>query len=107
MFSDFQCQPVQQRQRVFEGHEWLFEWKYDGSIAPGQRTGAYGGIGLNNLRPTMTWNLFMWLSDIRFWIRSARSDAQLQRLLREHDNAQSLDLLYEGRKDPWGLDSPI
>ena len=54
----------------------------------------------------MTWNLFMWLSDIRFWIRSARSDAQLQRLLREHDNAQSLDLLYEERKDPWGLDSP-
>ena len=54
----------------------------------------------------MTWNLFMWLSDIRFWIRSARSDAQLQRLLRAHDNAQSLDLLYEERKDPWGLDSP-
>ncbi len=48
----------------------------------------------------------MWLSDIRFWIRSARSDAQLQRLLREHDNAQSLDLLYEERKDPWGLNSP-
>ena len=54
----------------------------------------------------MTWNLFMWLSDIQFWIRSARSDAQLQLLLREHDNAQSLDLLYEKRKDPWGLDSP-
>ena len=48
----------------------------------------------------------MWLSDIRFWIRSARSDAQLQRLLRAHDNAQSLDLLYEQRKDPWGLNSP-
>ena len=54
----------------------------------------------------MTWNPFMWLSDIRFWIRSARSDAQLQRLRSEHDNAQSLDLLYEERKDPWGLDSP-
>jgi hypothetical protein len=48
----------------------------------------------------------MWLSDIQFWIRSARSDAQLQLLFREHDNAQSLDLLYGKRKDPWGLDSP-
>ena len=48
----------------------------------------------------------MCLSDIRFWIRSARSDAQLQRLRSEHDNAQSLDLLYQERKDPWGLDSP-
>ena len=54
----------------------------------------------------MTWNFFMCLSDIRFWIRSARSDAQLQRLRSEHDNAQSLDLLYQERKDPWGLDSP-
>jgi SAM-dependent methyltransferase len=54
----------------------------------------------------MIWNPFMWLSDIQFWIRSARSDAQLQRLRSEHDNAQSLDLLYEERKDPWGLDSP-
>jgi SAM-dependent methyltransferase len=24
----------------------------------------------------------------------------------EHDNAESLDLLYKERKDPWGLDSP-
>jgi 2-polyprenyl-3-methyl-5-hydroxy-6-metoxy-1,4-benzoquinol methylase len=54
----------------------------------------------------MTWNSFMSLSDIRFWIRSARSDAQLQRLRSGHDNAQSLDLLYQERKDPWGLDSP-
>jgi SAM-dependent methyltransferase len=54
----------------------------------------------------MTWNPFIFVSDIRFWIRSARSDAQLQNLRREHDNAQSLDLLYEDRKDPWGLDSP-
>jgi SAM-dependent methyltransferase len=56
--------------------------------------------------PTMTWNPFIFVSDIRFWIRSARSDAQLQNLRREHDNAHSLDLLYEERKDPWGLDSP-
>jgi SAM-dependent methyltransferase len=54
----------------------------------------------------MTWNPFILISDIRFWIRSARSDALLQNLRREHDNAQSLDLLYEDRKDPWGLDSP-
>lgn len=54
----------------------------------------------------MTWNPFLFVFDIRFWIRSARSDAQLQNLRKEHDNAQSLDLLYEERKDPWGLDSP-
>ena len=48
----------------------------------------------------------MLISDIRFWIRSARSDVQLQNLRREHGNVQSLDLLYEDRKDPWGLDSP-
>ena len=56
--------------------------------------------------PTMTWNPFIFITDIRFWIRSARSDAQLQKLRRKHDNARSLDLLYEDRKDPWGLDSP-
>jgi SAM-dependent methyltransferase len=61
---------------------------------------------MKNLKPTMSWNSFMWPADIRFWIRSARSDAQLQRLLSEHDNAQSFDLLYTGRKDPWGLNSP-
>ncbi len=49
---------------------------------------------------------FMSVSDIRFWIRSARSDAQLRRLLREHDAARSLDLLYQARTDPWGLNSP-
>ena len=46
------------------------------------------------------------IADIRFWIRSARSDAQLERLRGNHDNAKSLDLLYQRRKDPWGLDSP-
>lgn len=54
----------------------------------------------------MTWNPFLFVSDIRFWIRSARSDAHLQNLRKDHDNARSLDLLYEERKDPWGLDSP-
>jgi SAM-dependent methyltransferase len=54
----------------------------------------------------MIWNVITSALDIRFWIRSARSDAQLQRLRSEHDNARSLDLLYQGRKDPWGLDSP-
>ena len=54
----------------------------------------------------MTWNPFLLISDLRFWIRSARSDAHLQNLRREHDYARSLDLLYEDRKDPWGLDSP-
>ena len=54
----------------------------------------------------MIWNPFIFIRDIRFWIRSARSDAQLQNLRRKHDNAQSFDLLYEDRKDPWGLDSP-
>lgn len=54
----------------------------------------------------MIWNPFIWLSDVRFWIRSARSDAQLQRLRSAYDLGRSLDLLYEGRQDPWGLDSP-
>jgi SAM-dependent methyltransferase len=54
----------------------------------------------------MSWNLFMQIADIRFWIRSALSDAQLQRLRREHNNSKSLDLLYAERKDPWGLESP-
>ena len=54
----------------------------------------------------MIWNPFVWLSDVRFWIRSARSDAQLQRLRSEYDIGRSLDLLYERRQDPWGLDSP-
>src|SRR5260221_12256224 len=54
----------------------------------------------------MSWNLFTHISDIRFWIRSARSDAQLQRLRSEHDNARSLHLLYREREDPWGLESP-
>jgi SAM-dependent methyltransferase len=54
----------------------------------------------------MTWNPFIFVLDIRFWIQSARSDARLENLRREHDSAQSLDLLYEERKDPWGLDSP-
>jgi SAM-dependent methyltransferase len=54
----------------------------------------------------MIWELFICVFDIRFWIRSARSDAQLRRLRSEHDNAQSLNLLYQERKDPWGLGSP-
>src|SRR5579864_776566 len=54
----------------------------------------------------MTWPSFISPSDIRFWIRSARSDALLQRLRREHGNAHSFDLLYQERKDPWGLLSP-
>lgn len=52
-----------------------------------------------------TGKFFMSLSDIRFWVRSAQSDAQLQRLRREHGEAQSFDLLYQKRKDPWGLGS--
>lgn len=48
----------------------------------------------------------MSVSDIRFWIRSARSDLRLHRLRSEHDNAKSFELLYRERKDPWGLDSP-
>jgi SAM-dependent methyltransferase len=54
----------------------------------------------------MSWNLLTQITDIRFWIRSALSDAQLQRLRRKHDNSKSLDLLYAERKDPWGLESP-
>lgn len=54
----------------------------------------------------MTWKFFTSLCDLQFWIRSARSDAHLHRLRREHDNARSLDLLYQERKDPWGLNSP-
>jgi SAM-dependent methyltransferase len=55
---------------------------------------------------SMRWNLFTQIADIRFWIRSAISDAQLHRLRRQHDNSKSLDLLYAERKDPWGLESP-
>jgi SAM-dependent methyltransferase len=57
-------------------------------------------------RPTLALNLFMGFSDIRFWIRSARSDAQLRRLRSEYGSTQSLDLLYGKRNDPWGLGSP-
>ena len=53
----------------------------------------------------MKGNFFMAASDVRYWIRSAWSDVQLRRLLHKHGPARSLDLLYETRDDPWGLNS--
>jgi SAM-dependent methyltransferase len=47
------------------------------------------------------------LADIRFWIRSARTDALLRRFRNKgHAEQQVFDLLYEERGDPWGLSSP-
>lgn len=49
-------------------------------------------------------NFFMTLGDIAFWIRSARADARLNRLRREHGNAAAFDALYEGMNDPFGAE---
>lgn len=45
---------------------------------------------------------FMSLQDIRFWIHSAQTDAELARLQKVHSVQQAFDMLYEKDADPWG-----
>ena len=45
---------------------------------------------------------FMSLRDISFWIRSARTDAALERLQVKHAPEKAFDLLYSEKVDPFG-----
>lgn len=45
---------------------------------------------------------FMSLRDISFWIRSARTDAALEKLQVEHGLEKAFDLLYSQKSDPFG-----
>jgi 2-polyprenyl-3-methyl-5-hydroxy-6-metoxy-1,4-benzoquinol methylase len=45
---------------------------------------------------------FMSLRDIAFWIRSARTDAALEKLRREYGSRKAFDLLYAEKPDPYG-----
>jgi SAM-dependent methyltransferase len=51
-------------------------------------------------------NFFMTVRDIAFWIRSARADSRLNRLLHEGGAASAFDQLYAGRNDPFGAELP-
>jgi 2-polyprenyl-3-methyl-5-hydroxy-6-metoxy-1,4-benzoquinol methylase len=44
---------------------------------------------------------FMSLRDISFWIRSARTDAALEKLQVEHGSEKAFDLLYSRKSDPF------
>jgi len=44
---------------------------------------------------------FMSLRDISFWIRSARTDASLEKLQAEHGSEKAFDLLYSQKSDPF------
>ncbi len=44
---------------------------------------------------------FMTLRDIGFWVRSARTDAELMRLRVCHESKAAFDHLYRTRPDPW------
>ena len=46
---------------------------------------------------------FMSLRDLGFWAQSARADALLARLEREHGTEKAFDLLYSKLPDPWGF----
>ncbi len=46
---------------------------------------------------------FMSLRDLGFWAQSARADAMLARLEREHGTEKAFDLLYSKLPDPWGF----
>lgn len=48
----------------------------------------------------------MSLRDISLWVRSARTDARLSRLRREHGAARAFELLYEQLQDPWACNVP-
>lgn len=45
---------------------------------------------------------FILPSDIRYWIRSARSDSLLSHFMRDMPSAEALDALYRRSPDPWG-----
>ncbi len=45
---------------------------------------------------------FMSLRDISFWIRSARTDAALEKLQAEHGSEKAFDFLYSQKSDPFG-----
>jgi len=44
---------------------------------------------------------FMTLRDIAFWVRSARTDATLEKLQVEHGSQKAFDLLYSRKSDPF------
>jgi len=44
--------------------------------------------------------------DIRFWLRSARADADLKKFRAEHGAAAAFDKLYADNIDPWGFEVP-
>ncbi len=44
--------------------------------------------------------------DIRFWLRSAKADADLRRFRDGHGAAEAFDLLYAKNIDPWGFEVP-
>jgi SAM-dependent methyltransferase len=48
----------------------------------------------------------MSLRDISLWVQSARTDARLSRLRREHGAERAFDLLYEQLQDPWACTAP-
>lgn len=56
--------------------------------------------------PPRARKFFMSLRDISLWVRSARTDARLSRLRREHCAERALDLLYEQLEDPWACTAP-
>src|SRR5579863_1409496 len=56
--------------------------------------------------PPRARKFFMSLRDISLWVRSARTDALLSRLRREHGAEHAFDLLYEQLHDPWACTSP-
>src|ERR1700683_111042 len=45
---------------------------------------------------------FMSLRDISFWIRSAQTDATLEKLRCEHGSVKAVNLLYANKQDPFG-----
>ena len=53
--------------------------------------------------PRPRYPFFMSLKDMGFWARSARADALLARLEREHGTQKAFDLLYSQMPDPWGF----
>ena len=44
--------------------------------------------------------------DIRFWLRSARADADLKKFRAAHGAAAAFDRLYSDNIDPWGFEVP-
>jgi SAM-dependent methyltransferase len=61
---------------------------------------------INFSDPLRARKFFMSLRDISLWVRSARTDARLSRLRREHGAERAFDLLYEQLEDPWACNVP-